>query len=313
MRAACAAAVFAFVLVPSLARAADPAAAREQLKIGYTLSQEGKCDEAVPHLVESLRLDPKAITLINLANCEEKVGRWADALGHWVDARARAQTENVPAIEEEAVRRAKSLEERIPRLTIVLGEGAPKGTEVLKDGVLLGGVSLGVPLPVDPGSHTVVARAPGRAEGTKTIALAEGETGRVDVAPGGPAPVQPGPAGPGAEPARAAPSGGLGPLVWIGFGTALVSAAVGTVTGIVALDHASEADRDCPNRTCTDPEALDRIDTGRTMGTISTVAFVVAGAGAAVGVVGLVTGGRRTDPSVALRVGPSGAFVAGRF
>lgn len=311
MRAGSAAAVFALLLVPSLARAADPAAAREQLKIGYTLSQEGKCDEAIPHLVESLRLDAKAITLINLANCEEKVGRWADALGHWVDARARAQTENVPAIEEEAVRRAKSLEERIPRLTIVLGEGAPKNTEVLKDGVLLGAVSLGVALPVDPGAHTIVARAPGRADGTKTITLAESETGRVDVAPGGPAPSAP-PA-PGGEPTAAATGGGLSPLVWAGFGTAVAGLAIGTATGIVALDRASEADRDCPNRRCTDPAALDRIDGGRTMGTVSTIAFVVAGAGAAVGVYGLVTSGKRGDASVAVRVGPSGAFVAGRF
>lgn len=312
MRAGSAAAVFALLFVPSLARAADPAAAREQLKIGYTLSQEGKCDEALPHLVESLRLDAKAITLINLANCEEKVGRWADALGHWVDARSRAQTENVPAIEEEAVRRAKALEERIPRLTIVLGGGAPKGTEVLKDGVLLGGVSLGVAMPVDPGAHTIVARAPGHADGTKTITLAESEAGRVEIAPGGPAPAQP--RAPGGGESGAAPSrGGTSPLVWIGFGTAVVGATVGAVTGIVALDYASEADRDCPNRACTDPAALDRIDTGRTMGTVSTIAFVVAGAGALVGVYGLVSGPRRTDPSVAVRVGPGGAFVGGRF
>lgn len=288
------------LLAPALARAADPAAAREQLKIGYELAHEGKCAEAVPHLQESLRLDAKAITLINLANCEEKIGRWADALGHWVDARARAQTDGVAAIEEEAAKRSKELDAKIPRLTIVLGADAPKGTEVARDGVVLGPVSLGVALPVDPGPHKIVARAPGRLEGTKDITLAEGDAGRIEVAPGGVAaettPAKPADVG-------AARGSATSPLVWIGFGTAVAGIAVGSVTGILALGRASDADRDCPNRACTDPSALDRIDGGRTLGTVSTIAFVVAGAGALVGVYGLV----------AVRPAPSGVAFVGRF
>ena len=74
----------------SAAHAGDPVAAREQVKLGYQLAQDGKCEAAIPHFVESLKLDVKAITLINLASCEEKTSRLADALGHWVEARARA-------------------------------------------------------------------------------------------------------------------------------------------------------------------------------------------------------------------------------
>ena len=81
----------AVLLCSSTAAAGDSLAAREQLKIGYLLAKQGRCDEALPHLAESLRLDVRAITLINLAQCEESVGRLADAMGHWVDARARAQ------------------------------------------------------------------------------------------------------------------------------------------------------------------------------------------------------------------------------
>src|SRR5262245_53786122 len=117
MRLVRACAIAAAVVLWQLpAVAGDPAIAREQLKIGYTLAQEGKCDEAVPHLTESLRLDPKAITLINLADCEEKVGKLADAMGHWVDARARAQAEGSRPIEEEATQRATALEPRLARL-----------------------------------------------------------------------------------------------------------------------------------------------------------------------------------------------------
>src|SRR4051812_16187046 len=144
----------------SSAHAGDPAAAREQVKLGYQLAQDGKCEEAIPHFVESLKLDVKAVTLINLASCEEKTNHPADALGHWVEARARAQAEGNAGIEEEAEKRAKALEPKLPKLTVVVA-GAPADAEVVRDGVVLGGASMGVPLPVNPGVHVLVVRAAG--------------------------------------------------------------------------------------------------------------------------------------------------------
>src|SRR5690349_17832828 len=146
------------LLSASTAFAGDPAAAREQLKIGYTLAQGGKCAEALPHLQESLRLDAKAITLINLADCEEKVGKLTDAMSHWVDARARAQSEGNAGIHEEAERRAKELDPRLARLTIRLAPTAPPDAKVERDGIVLGVPSMGIPLPVDPGAHTVTVK-----------------------------------------------------------------------------------------------------------------------------------------------------------
>ena len=49
-----------FFSVTAFAAGNDPATAREQLKIGYQLKEAGKCDEAIPHLAESLRLDARA-------------------------------------------------------------------------------------------------------------------------------------------------------------------------------------------------------------------------------------------------------------
>lgn len=289
-------------LAPSLARAADPAAAREQLKMGYDLAQEGKCDKAIPHLLESLRLDPRAITLINLASCEEKTGRWAAALGHWADARARAQSESASLIEEEATKRARDLEKKIPRLTVVLGSGAPAGTEVARDGVVLGAVSLGVAMPVDPGPHTVVARAPGHADGSKTVAIAEGESARVDVAPGGVVANKAATADTAGGGAQAA-GGGTSPLVWIGFGTAIAGVTIGSISGLLALERASNAKEACPENRCTDPADLDRVDGGRTLGWISTISFAVAGVGALVGIYGIV----------AVKPAPNGVALVGRF
>jgi hypothetical protein len=314
------------VLAPASAQAGDAAAARELLKEGYALAQQGKCDEAIPHLVESLKLETKAITLINLADCEEKSGRLADALGHWVDARARAVAEGNGAIELEAEKRAKALEPRLPRLVVAVREGAPKGATVLRDGVALGDVSLGVPLPVNPGAHTIVVKAEGFADSVTEVSLDEGEEKRIEVAVGEPLPAEAsaeGAGAPGAPDGRdagpTARTSGPGPLVWAGFGVAGAGLAVGTVTGLMALGKASSVKSACPGGECRDQAALDDVSTGRTLGTVSTVAFVVGGVGALVGVYGLLSGGAArtgaatTKPRVAIDLGPTGGGLRGTF
>jgi len=304
----------AVVLWQLPAAAGDPAIAREQLKIGYTLAQEGKCDEALPHLVESLRLDPKAITLINLADCEEKLGKLTDAMGHWVDARARAQAEGLRPIEEEATARATALEPRLARLTIVLSPTAPKDTVIERDGLVLGAPSLNIPLPVDPGAHAIVVKVKGRDDATTNLALAEGESKRIEVEPGPPAPVAGAPAAPSND---ASGRRSTSPLVFIGFGLAAASAAVGSVTGIMALGAGADAKDACPDRRCRDQQALDDARSGQTLGTVSTIAFIAAGAGAAVGVYGLLWGGKKetkgNDASVGVSVGPANLSVRGTF
>ncbi len=303
----------AVVLWQLPAAAGDPAIAREQLKIGYTLAQEGKCDEALPHLLESLRLDPKPITLINLADCEEKVGKLADAMGHWVDARARAQAEGLRPIEEEATTRATALEPRLARLTIVPAPSTPKDAVIERDGLVLGAPSFGIPLPVDPGPHDIIVKVKGRQDATMQLTLAEGESRRIEVEPGPTAgAAAPAPAPPSSEKAR---GGSLSPLVYIGFGVAAAGAAVGSITGIMALGAGDDAKAACPDRKCRDADALDSAQSGQTFGTVSTIAFIAAGAGAAVGVYGLLWGGKgaKPEPSVGVSLGPANVAVRGTF
>lgn len=301
----------ALALAPRDARAGDPAAARELLKRGYVLAEDGRCADAAPLYEESVRLDPKAITFINLADCEEKLGRLGSALGHWVDARARAKIEANAAIEAEAEQRAKALEPRLARLTLVLPRDAPEGTTVVRDGLPLGAASLGLETPVDPGTHTLVVRAPGRAESSTSVALGEGERKRVELAVG--ATVASREAPPAREEARRSPasSPATSPLVWIGFGLGAAGLATGAVTGLVAMGRARDLERACPDRACPDAATLDDVSSGRALGNVSTIAFVLGGAGLALGTVALVLD-RRSAP---LRVvaGPGGASVAGSF
>src|SRR5262249_30223210 len=58
--------------------------------------------------------------------------------------------------------------------------------EVLRDGTVLGSVSLGTPLPTNPGKHVILVRAEGRRDRTFEVSLAEGEQHQVLVAPGEP-------------------------------------------------------------------------------------------------------------------------------
>jgi hypothetical protein len=58
---------------------------------------------------------------------------------------------------------------------------------------------------------------------------------------------------------------------------------------------------------------VDDAKSGQTLGTISTIGFIVGGLGAAVGIYGLVWGKPQASTSVAVSVGPMGGGLRGTF
>ena len=272
-------------------------------------------------LTEAKQIE-RAVTLINLAACEEKTNKLAEALGHWVEARSRAQIEGNSAIQEEAEKRAKVLEPRLARLTVVVDANAPKDVEIERDGVALGSASFGIPLPVNPGAHTLVVKAKGYADARATVTLAEAERRQMKLQLGAKLPDAPVAERGGAATNGGTTSRGTSPLVYVGFGLAAAGVAVGTVTGIVALGAASDADAACPNGRCrTDSEKSDA-ESGKTMGTVSTIGFIAGGVGALVGIYGLVWGspkskttgsGSSNAASIDVSVGPTGGVLRGTF
>ena len=157
----------------SAQEALDPAAAREHLTQGYKLKQQGQLKEALPHLVESLRLDPKLKTTINLADCEEKLGMLVEAQSHWLMARDKAGREGDDRVRQEAEQRLASVGTRMPRLNIQFAPRAPADAQVYRDEVLLGRVSLGTALPTNPGEHKISVRAPGHEDSEYSVKLNE--------------------------------------------------------------------------------------------------------------------------------------------
>jgi hypothetical protein len=92
-----------------------------------------------------------------------------------------------------------------------------------------------------------------------------------------------------------------------------VGIGVGSVTGIMTLGRGSDAKTNCPGGQCMTPQQADDAKGGKTLGTISTIAFGVGIAGAAVGVYGLFFAKPKSSTSVAVSLGPTGGGVRGTF
>ncbi len=327
VKAVLAKALLGAVLCASVARAqhGDSAAAEQLFTAGREAFERGDYATACPKFEESQRLDPAAGTLINLAACYEKVGRLASAWEAWRTALRQLAPgdERRPTVE----RMAAAMEKRVPRLRLELAPGAPPGTRVARDAVDLGAASLGVALPVDPGRHLVVVTAPDHLERRYDVEVPEGQTTKLAVAAGEkrlPAPppaVAPGPKkAPDAEaPAdRTESSGSTRTLGFVVAGAGALGVAVGSVTGILALKKKSDMLDDCEkvgDRYQCGSSGLDAADSGRTLATVSTVAFAVGAVGIAGGVWLILSSNGHSTTALTARPTASGATfgVVGRY
>jgi hypothetical protein len=162
----------------------DKITAEALFEAGRAAMERGDFATACAKFEESNRLDPAVGTLLNLANCKERLGELATA---WVLFREAAQ--RLPAGDARqpvAHKRADALRQRIPRLVVSLGAGAPEGTRVVRDGAELGAASLGVALPLDPGRHVITVSAPNHEQRRYAVELKEGERTQLSVVPGAP-------------------------------------------------------------------------------------------------------------------------------
>jgi hypothetical protein len=163
-------------------QARDPASSEWLFREGRNLMKKGDFAPACAKLAESLRLDPAVGTLMNLAGCEERLGRSASAWQRW-----SAAADQLPPTDKRratALTRARALERSLARLTINVGPSTPATAEVRRDDVPLGAASLGVPLPVDPGAHSIVLTAAGREGREVEVVVSPAEQKVITVEPG---------------------------------------------------------------------------------------------------------------------------------
>jgi hypothetical protein len=314
------AALAAFTLVSGQALAQRDATTGEALfRAGRAAVDKGDFSTACPKFEESNRLDPALGTVFNLADCDEHIGKIASAWQLFKEVAQRLPTgDDRIAI---ANARASALEPRLPKLVLHVKTTLPPGATVLRDGVELGNASFDLPIPIDPGDHVIVVKAPGRADREFLARANVSQTSEValDVGPVAVTPTR----GVNVDTGVTSSSGsgrnalGISLLVLGGAGIA-----TGLVTGAVALSAKNTVDDGCDvNRQCTDV-ALEAADRGKTAANISTVAFTVGLVGTAAGVfVLLLNKGESKPASAATRAPveatlvPGGAFfsVKGRI
>lgn len=243
---------------------------------------------------ESNRLDPEIGSVLNLGACNEKLGHLAEAWRYF-----REVVERAPPGDDRialAKARADAIEAQLGHLKISLATTAPAGAAVIKDGVDLGAGSLGIELPVDPGNHALIVRAPGHEDRTVQVTVASGERREIVLEPGAPIGTR-SPEGTretsGAPPSavsESAPPAGHSTLsyVLIGLGGA------GVVTAVIAaaevLAKKSTVKEHCVDKVC-DQEGYDAGRAGKTFSTIGTISFAVGVATLGTGIVLFTTSG----------------------
>jgi hypothetical protein len=293
---------FAAILATSvsLAQERDPVAADRLFRDARAAATRADYATACPLFAESLRLDPAAGTMLNLADCEERLGKVASAWEHY-----QRVADQLPATDERAVisnAHIVSLEKRLPKLTVKLASDTPPQAKVTRDGIELGAVSLGRSLPVDPGEHVVVVTVAGHKEKRTLVTLVEAQTLEVTVGAG----AREATPKPTASTTRAVPetvptatrSRTAGYVVLAGGGAALV---VGAVTGLLVFRAKSTVEEHCGSDKLCDSHGVDAAGSGKTMSTVSTIMFAVAGVTTGVGIYWVLGG----DSKPKMAVGPA--------
>jgi hypothetical protein len=323
----------ALALGASTARAqssGDQAAAEALFKQGRDLMASGHLAEACPKFAESQRLDPGTGTLLNLATCYERNGQIASAWVTYKEAATAAQQGDQAERVQLARRKAAELETKLSTLTIVVPAAVDRpDLQIKRDGEIIGRPGWGVPIPVDPGAHTVEAAAPGRTpwQGQTTIegagAQATLEVPALAESPAEPATPIPtaAPVAPAAPPSSmATPEPGPPPT---SHGTAqrvggIVAGAVGvaglivgTTFGTIANSDNNDAKKNCLVDSACNPQGYASSTSAEHAATASTVAFITGGALVAAGLIVYLTAPSSSPRSARVGLTPMVATTTG--
>lgn len=143
------------------------------------LRDAGNYGQACPLFEDSQRLDPQLGTLINLADCYEKQGKWATAWARYKAAIEIAEKRGDDRID--FVREGRDrVEPKVPKVIIEVTNDA-EGLRVQRGGVKLSETMYGVQLPVDPGLVPVTILRGDDVLEEREVEAKEGEVSTVEL------------------------------------------------------------------------------------------------------------------------------------
>jgi len=302
----------ALTLAASLALSSTSAAAPppivERTAVAEALFQQARdlfkqthYAEACPKFAESQRLEPKLGTLLNLAVCNEKLGKIATAWAEYTSAAVIARREGAKEREDFAREQVATLGKQLTRVTLRMSL-PPAGLSLTLDDQPLDRAALSTSLPIDPGQHTLTATAPGMIAWSTGITVTPLRTDLdVLIPPLAPAPVA-APTPPIATPVPTAivlapkptaveapppPSNVARLLMYAGFSVGAAGILIGAITGVVTLVRADDIRTQCLNDHCAATQE-DAIASATTLANVSNTSLLLGGVGAGIGLGGLL-------------------------
>ena len=298
---------------------AQAAAADALFESARTAMSKGDYASACEQFRASDKLDPAVGTELNLADCEEKRGRLASA-GELYRAVSEKLNESDARIGL-ARDHVRALAARVPKLTLVLAENAPKNSAVRDGDVDLGSGAFGVALPLDPGAHELVVSAPGREPRTYHVTLTEGQAQTLNVEPGAtnaaatPAATTVAAVAPSAPPpapvtSSAAAGSSRRTAGFVIGGVGVVGLGVGATFGALMLSKKHSVDGNCnPDKSC-NAAGVDAAHSAHTFQVVANVGWIAGAAALGVGAVLVLTSGSSEQPATTVAVAPTPAGAA---
>ncbi|CAN5633347.1 hypothetical protein BH09MYX1_BH09MYX1_01810 [soil metagenome] len=264
--------LLATLLVPALARADDNVERANSLfDEAKALEKSGRTEEACAKFDQSYRLAPRSGTLLNLGLCHEKMGALLAARRELRDALALAQRDGRADRIPLATSHLQTVEGRLAWISV----DAPLAEEVRVDHAPIARAEW-TNVPVEAGTHEIMATAIGRSPKAITVTLGEGNRTKVSITLEASAVSRGALIGGGAP----TPTRKSSPWKWIVLGTGAESIAASLALGAWALERKGFVGDHCDAAKTCDPDGLDATGTGRAL----TIASTVLGA---VGVVGV--------------------------
>jgi hypothetical protein len=271
---------------------------------GVLLAEAGKCPDAIDRLTRAEALHHAPTTLGRLGECQVAIGqvvKGIETLEHVVHEvlPAHAPPAFVTAQEraQGALEKARAL---VGNVHVHVSVPAPATPLVAVDGTALATPLLDVSTPVDPGSHTFRATAPGCEPQESTVVVRAGE--KKDVA------LVLVPTSATTVPAASTQVNRT--PAWIAFGAGAAGLAVGGIFGALSLAKQATLDAECTSFHC--PAAQQSNISALTRDSwVTNVGFAVAIAGAGVGTGWLLT--HTGSTTVTVTGGLGAASLQGRF
>lgn len=287
VRSTCA---LAMLSAPTFAQnGAEKAAADTLFSEGKKLIAAGDTETACAKFEASLAKMRQLGAQLALASCYEKLGKTASAWGEFRAAASAAAKARDGQRRRFAEEHAAELEAKLSRLVIKVEAGYRiDGLMVKRNGLELEHAELGVPVPVDPGDYTVEAEAPGWKEWSTNVTVSMPGSVEVVVPALGKAPVKvEEPALTGSDDAADRPTDGTKrkqrrTLSYLVVGSGLAAITSSLIVGSIASSRWDEAKVNC-DETSDGPlrcnqAGVDAAGSANTLGTLSTVTFVVGAA-----------------------------------